>query len=186
MAELPLSQDAVETLSLPSLILEVSAEPSLVRWAGELIAPIRTLWPHFLEQAVAVGLFEPLDIDPERHTMEVELTFADNGMIQALNRDYRQKDAATDVLTFPLATEASDFRAWRHLPALPLGNIVISIDWARNAVAENPGADLHRYLMERFIHGLLHLLGQHHDTMAQYRRVVDFQNRVLDNAFGKP
>lgn len=182
MANFILSQDHVKTLLLPSLMLEVYAERNLIPRAMPLLETVQTVWPVFLEIAKQEKVFDILSINPDERCLQVELTWADNEMMQALNRNYRAKDAPTDVLTFPLIGDASDQTPWIKNPDLPLGNIFVSIEWAEAEAQKDPNLDVTRYLMERFVHGLLHLLGMHHNTMPQYRQVVAIQQKVLSCA----
>lgn len=56
----------------------------------------------------------------------------DDGHIQELNLEWRQKDAATDVLSFPMGDDAPT-----GYPARMLGDIVISLDTAARQAADN-------------------------------------------------
>jgi rRNA maturation RNase YbeY len=118
----------------------------------------------------------------------VELELCTNRHIQELNHQFRQKNAATDVLSFPLQPEVSS--ALKR-PICHLGSIVISVEWAEAAVKdteENLSSEqmsllIEKYLIERFTHGCLHLLGMHHDTMTEYEAVVSLQAQVLHELY---
>jgi probable rRNA maturation factor len=90
---------------------------------------------------------------------EVELIITDDETIQALNAEHRGKDAATDVLSFPMEapfTEQSIF-------GMPLGSIII----AESFVRENAALLQHSTQDELsllFIHGMLHLMGFDHEN----------------------
>ena len=84
---------------------------------------------------------------------DVELILTTDEEIQKLNKEYRNKDKPTDVLSFPL----EDF------PGMPLGSIVISIDTAKKE-AEKFGHSIDDEIKLLFIHGLLHLLGYDHEV----------------------
>jgi len=84
----------------------------------------------------------------------IELIICDNDYIQNLNKEHRQKDQATDVLSFPLEFD---------FPNMPLGSIVISYDFVKEK------ATLYNHTQEQefallFIHGLLHLLNYDHEV----------------------
>ena len=84
---------------------------------------------------------------------EVSVTFADNKGIQAINREYRQIDAPTDVLSFPLFEEQGGKKQ--------LGDIVLSLE--RCAVqAEEFGHSFERECAFLTVHSTLHLLGYDH------------------------
>ena len=92
---------------------------------------------------------------------ELSLIFTDDAGIRELNRDYRNIDKATDVLSFP-QWEAGD---WAEAPeGLPvaLGDIVISREKAA-AQAQAFGHSELRETVFLFVHGLLHLLGFDHE-----------------------
>ena len=103
---------------------------------------------------------------------EVSVTLVNDSFIRALNKQYRQVDAATDVLAFPLAS---------RLP-VPLGDalgeVVISVDTARRQ-ARRVGHPLRRELLLLLIHGLLHLLDYEDATPAGRRRMRRAEQRWL-------
>ncbi len=85
---------------------------------------------------------------------DVELIVVSNEEIKELNSAHRNIDKATDVLSFPLDGEFED---------MPLGSIVISVDFVEEKSKE------HKHSFEEefsllFIHGLLHLLGYDHEV----------------------
>ena len=98
--------------------------------------------------------------------------------MRELNRGYRGKDAATDVLSFPM----------EHAPAADaerlLGDVVISVDTAARQATEYD-ATLQRELYRLLIHGLLHLLGHDHVRAAE-RRVMEREERRLAAAIALP
>lgn len=92
---------------------------------------------------------------------EVSLTFTDNEGIRELNREYRGKDSATDVLSFPLY----DFSAGETpLPGthVELGDIVLSLERAREQAMEY-GHSFSREAAFLCVHSVLHLLGYDHE-----------------------
>ena len=83
---------------------------------------------------------------------ELALVLAGDRLLRRLNREYRGKDKATDVLAFP-ADGGTD----------GLGDVVISLDTAaRNA--RGLGRTLARELDVLALHGFLHLLGHDHES----------------------
>jgi probable rRNA maturation factor len=105
----------------------------------------------------------------------------DDETIRALNRDYREVDAATDVLSFPLADPAqlSDPDA-----AVFLGEIYISLETAReqSRAARRP---FPREVAHLTVHGLLHLLGYDHGTAAARRRMQALERRLMRGLAGR-
>jgi len=84
---------------------------------------------------------------------DIELIFVDNKEMQELNKNFRQVDKTTDVLSFPL-----DF-----MDGLPLGSLVINIQMAKEKSKELKHT-LDDEISLMFIHGLLHLLGYDHES----------------------
>lgn len=83
---------------------------------------------------------------------EIELIITDKREIQEINKEYRDIDAPTDVLSFP----------YEEMPMSPLGSIVISASHVTELSKElNHSSDDELALL--FIHGILHLLGYDHE-----------------------
>ena len=92
-------------------------------------------------------------------TKEVELIITDDHTIQALNKEHRDKNSTTDVLSFPMDapfTEQSIF-------GMPLGSIVIAASFVKDKAAYF-GHSEQDELSLLFIHGMLHLLGFDHEV----------------------
>lgn len=87
----------------------------------------------------------------------VSVLLTDNGEIQTLNRDWRGKDAPTDVLSFPADAMDKPF----------LGDIAVALG-VTQADAAARDLPLPQHLSHLLVHGLLHLLGHDHkdDTEA--------------------
>ena len=83
---------------------------------------------------------------------DIELIITNNETIQTLNKEYRNIDKATDVLSFP----------YEEMPMAPLGSIIISIDYVQNKAHELGHSEDDEFFL-LFIHGLLHLLGYDHE-----------------------
>ena len=108
-----------------------------------------------------------------RATVSIVLT--DDETVRALNRDFREVDRPTDVLSFPLADpeQVADSDS-----AVFLGEIYISLDTAR-AQARAARRPLGREVAHLAIHGLLHLLGYDHATPAQRRTMNAVELKLL-------
>jgi len=104
-----------------------------------------------------------------RDGTELSLSLVRDAEIRALNRAWRGKDAATDVLSFPLTDP----------PAGPmLGDVVISLDTAAR-VAREEGRDLDAELDRYLAHGILHLLGHDHERARDAREMAEAEERLL-------
>src|SRR5256885_1791588 len=87
---------------------------------------------------------------------DVSIVFVSDTAIRRLNQQFRKKDYATDVLSFP--NEAEPFE-----DKTSLGEIVISVDRAVVQAKEN-GLSFTNEIEQLVLHGLLHLCGYDHET----------------------
>lgn len=92
---------------------------------------------------------------------EISVTIVDDEKIHELNRQYRNIDRSTDVLSFPLG-ENGVYDINYDTGAKMLGDIVISIEHAFSQ-AERFGHSLQREIGFLTVHSLLHLLGYDHE-----------------------
>lgn len=101
---------------------------------------------------------------------EASLTvlLADDAAVQALNRDFRGKDAPTNVLSFPAAATARP-----HLGDIALGYGVC----AREALTQAKPLDHH--LAHLTVHGVLHLLGYDHEVDAEAQAMEQIERTIL-------
>ena len=103
---------------------------------------------------------------------DVELILTDDVGMAQINKETREIDKSTDVLSFPMA----------EMPGAPLGSIVISEDYVRRGAEEFGHApDAERALL--FIHGMLHILGYDHEVDNGEMRVKESE---LIRAFDLP
>ena len=106
----------------------------------------------------------------------VDVTLVSNRKIRAYNRDYRNIDRATDVLSFPLG-ENGEYDADPETDALLLGDIVISLERAAEQ-AEEYGHSFEREVGFLTVHSMLHLLGYDHidevdgDVMRAHEKII--------------
>lgn len=91
---------------------------------------------------------------------EISVTFVNDAQIQELNKQHRNIDKATDVLSFPLG-ENGEYDVNLETGAKVLGDIVISMERAV-AQAEEYGHPLQREVAFLTVHSMLHLLGYDH------------------------
>jgi probable rRNA maturation factor len=104
---------------------------------------------------------------------EVTLRIVDEEEGRALNRDYRGKDYATNVLTFPLMEEP-----------LLMGDIVLCAPVvAAEAKAQNK--PLHAHYAHLTVHGILHLHGYDHENEAEAELMESLETEIVTK-FGYP
>lgn len=93
---------------------------------------------------------------------EISVSFLDNEQIRQLNEEYRGKNAATDVLSFPLG-ENGQYDINGDTGAKMLGDIAISVERAVEQ-AKQYGHSFQREIGFLTVHSVLHLLGYDHET----------------------
>lgn len=114
---------------------------------------------------------------------EMSITFVNNEEIHEINREYREKDAPTDVISFALEDEGFD-----ELPInlegfdIPrnIGDIIVSVE----KIAEQANDFNHSFERELgflVVHGFLHLNGYDHMNEADEKEMFDLQRKILDN-----
>lgn len=95
-----------------------------------------------------------------RGDSEVSVSFVDNDEIRRLNKEFRNIDAATDVLSFPMG-ENGEYDINPDTGAKLLGDVVISMERAMEQAKEF-GHSLEREVCYLTVHSMLHLLGYDH------------------------
>lgn len=115
----------------------------------------------------------------------VDLTFVGEDEIQSLNREYRQVDAVTDVLSFALEEggEEPSYLPEEGAPEL-LGDIIICVPRALEQASEY-GHSNRRELGYLAVHGLLHLIGYDHLTPEDQRVMREKEEELLGEAWGR-
>ncbi|MBA4600751.1 rRNA maturation RNase YbeY [Thermoactinomyces mirandus] len=109
---------------------------------------------------------------------DVSVMIVDNEQIHELNKEYRQVDRPTDVLSFPLWEPDEDWVIVEDEETVPLGDLVISLPKAREQ-AEEYGHTLERELGFLAVHGFLHLLGYDHESPEQEQEMFGRQEEIL-------
>ena len=146
---------------------------------------VKPAWTSLLQTAADQA---PLS-EGVRRPCAVCLRLCDDEAIREINRDYRQTDRATDVLSFPtvnypegrtagdcdslLAREYDD-----ELEACLLGDIIISVPHAL-AQAEEYGHSPEREMAYLLVHGLCHLMGYDHMEEEEKRRMRAMEEKIL-------
>ena len=94
----------------------------------------------------------------------MSITLCDNNHIQELNKNYRNKDVPTDVLSFAIEDDANEelLKQIKKMTSVrEIGDIIISYEKAQEQAVEY-GHSLNREMCFLFTHGVLHLLGYDH------------------------
>ena len=117
-----------------------------------------------LRSLVKAVIYAALEYEDFGRSAEVSVTFTDNEGIRKINREYREIDSVTDVLSFPIIGDGdagSDTDPANG--ALILGDIMLSLERARAQAAEY-GHSYTREVAFLTAHSVLHLLGYDHLT----------------------
>lgn len=112
---------------------------------------------------------------------ELSVMLCDDATIRPLNEEWRGKDAATDVLSFP--QEEAESPGVFAVPPMILGDIVISTETAARQ-AEERGHDLETEVRVLLAHGLLHLVGHDHEDDEDLAAAMGEEERRLLGALG--
>ncbi|MFY4774886.1 rRNA maturation RNase YbeY [Metabacillus sp. RGM 3146] len=112
---------------------------------------------------------------------ELAVTFVTNERIQEINREYRDKDQPTDVISFALEEEGEGEIEiiGADMPRM-LGDIIISVPRAKEQ-AEDYNHSFSRELGFLAVHGFLHLLGYDHMTEQDEAIMFSKQKDILDS-----
>ena len=106
---------------------------------------------------------------------DISLLFCNDAFIQNLNKQYRDIDSPTDVLSFEQGDEYFDDAGETRFMA---GDIVISLDSLRFN-AEEFNVDINEELKRLIVHGILHLNGMDHSDNSPEQEMLKFQEELL-------
>ncbi|MBQ7503723.1 MAG: rRNA maturation RNase YbeY [Ruminococcus sp.] len=124
-----------------------------------------------------------LELEKFDEPAEISVTFTDNEGIRELNKQYRDIDAPTDVLSFPMG-ENGEYDTNLETGAKILGDVVISVEKAVEQ-AEAYGHTLQREIGYLTAHSVLHLLGYDHVENMEKVRMREKEEYVME-ALGLP
>jgi len=150
------------------LDIAIEADPewdSSTDWAG--------LVRNAAEAAVAESAFPQLA--GSRRTVEISVRLAGDEEVRGLNAEWRGKDKATNVLSFPMAEPDELEAAADEGPELMLGDIVLARGVCEREAAEKSVA-VETHATHLVVHGTLHLLGYDH---MEDEDAVDMESREV-------
>uniref|UniRef100_A0A7C5Z1E6 Endoribonuclease YbeY n=1 Tax=Caldicellulosiruptor owensensis TaxID=55205 RepID=A0A7C5Z1E6_9FIRM len=124
-----------------------------------------------------------LKIFLQEENFEVSVLIVDNNLIKELNRNYRNINKETDVLSFPIF-EFKNGQLQEDIviveDEIPLGDIVISIEKALQQAKEF-GHSLEREVAYLTVHSVLHLLGFDHIEEDDRKVMRKYEEQILDS-----
>jgi probable rRNA maturation factor len=131
-----------------------------------------------MKAVVRKAVFNTLVFEGFDENAEVSVTFTDNDGIKELNKNYRNKDSATDVLSFPMFDDLSKTNMGGE--PIPLGDIVISLERAYTQGHEI-GHSVYHELAFLSVHSTLHLLGYDHETSQEDEKdMFERQKKIME------
>lgn len=150
--------------SPPQAGLDIALSVEAGGWPAEAV--LQTI-----VNAAAVAALDELGLDSAQS--ELSLVFTDDAHIRQLNAEWRGKDKATNVLSFPA------FPAFPKgkLPPM-LGDIVLAFETVVSEAALEHKA-LEHHLSHLVAHGFLHLLGYDHETEDEAEAMEALERRIL-------
>lgn len=117
-------------------------------------------WEELAEQAAAALAQVAPELGNER--LEASVLFTSDAEVHELNRDWRQRDKPTNVLSFPMLERGDLLALAADGPPELLGDIALAHETCAREAAEK-GVPLHHHAAHLLVHGLLHLAGRDHE-----------------------
>ncbi|GGI82871.1 hypothetical protein GCM10007973_19190 [Polymorphobacter multimanifer] len=145
-------------------------------------------WSALASAAVAAGL----DVTPRGglatadFCVEASVRLTDDAEVHTLNRQFRQKDKPTNVLSFPMI-DGDGFEALANTDdgEVLLGDIVLAAETCAREAAEK-GWPVEHYAQALIVHGTLHLLGYDHETGESEADAMEALEREACARLGLP
>ncbi len=112
---------------------------------------------------------------------DINILLTTDATIRRYNKQFRHKDKATDILSFPFYPS---LKAGEHIRATTsdeknLGDLIISVAYAHKD-AQKIGRELTAHLIRLCAHGLAHVLGYDHETDSDWAKMQKFEVRLLE------
>ncbi len=138
------------------MILETSIEGP---WPGN-----ESRWFALADRASAAAAEQVAELG--NHRLSASLLFTDDGEVQTLNREWRGKDKATNVLSFPMLERPDLLDLSPEGPPEMLGDIALAFETCAQEAAEK-AISLEHHAAHLIVHGLLHLAGYDHEISPE-------------------
>ena len=113
---------------------------------------------------------------------EIDVTLVSDGKIKQINRDFRDINKSTDVLSFPMG-ENGEYDINPETGAIILGDVVISLEHALKQ-AELFGHGVEREVAYLTVHSVLHLLGYDHVNNEKERKIMRKREELILGSMG--
>lgn len=139
------------------------------------------LWESRATEAVAAALAATphADLATMAAAVEVSIRLTEDAEVQVLNRDYRQKDKPTNVLSFPMVQpDLIDGLANSDDGEILLGDIVLARETCEREAAERE-VTVEAHATHLIVHGTLHLLGYDHMRDDEAEAMESLERQVM-------
>ena len=108
----------------------------------------------------------------------LSLLLSNNKCIKKLNKNFRNKNKSTDILSFPLAKKTMISKKTY------IGDIIISYNFMNKPKSQNI-KDFKEKIIKTFIHGFLHLLGFDHIKNKDYKKMLSEEEKIFKSVISK-
>ena len=108
----------------------------------------------------------------------LSLLLSNNKCIKKLNKNFRNKNKSTDILSFPLAKKTKISKKTY------IGDIIISYNFMNKPKSQNI-KNFKKKVIKTFIHGYLHLLGFDHIEDKDYKRMLSEEDKIYKSVISK-
>jgi probable rRNA maturation factor len=139
------------------------------------------LWPGISTRAVTATIASTrhADLATTAATVEISIRLTSDGEVHTLNRQYREQDKPTNVLSFPMVQpDLIDTLANTDDGEVLLGDIVLAHETCVREAAER-NVPLEDHATHLIVHGVLHLLGYDHMTDADADAMETIEHDVM-------
>lgn len=111
-----------------------------------------------------------------------DIVLCDDEKIHEINKEYRQKDAPTDVITFAIFADSDEDERFIFDNEINLGEIIISLDrtLAQSKDMQHGNNSFNKELYFLIAHGILHLLGYDHQDEESLTEMWNIQQEMID------
>src|SRR6476469_2667843 len=133
-------------------------------------------WPDLAERALEGALKVAPELDNQRLSADVLFTVDEE--VRALNREWRMKDAPTNVLSFPMISRNDLLAMNRDGGPEMLGDIALAYETCCRD-AEDKAVPLENHAAHLLVHGLLHLAGHDHQADADAETMESLEIKAL-------
>lgn len=110
-------------------------------------------------------------------TLTFDIVFCENEKIREINRDYRNIDRPTDVISFAMFADSAEEERFIFDNEINLGEIIVSLEKTQTQAIEN-GQSFKDELYFLLAHGILHLMGYDHQTEETLTEMWDIQKEM--------